>query len=90
MMLVAAALMNHQTPHAYAAHRNVDSRRSSFSRFEQPDGISVRRFYPLDLEPQQGCVSSVGWTIVHRLIKHPLFGVTQEQMLSSSAEFLIC
>jgi len=61
-----------------------------FSRFEQPDGISVRRFYPLDLERNKVAFLPLSWTIVHPIDKtSPLYGVTQEQMLSASAEFLI-
>jgi inward rectifier potassium channel len=61
-----------------------------FSRFEQVDGISVRKFYPLALERDKVAFLPLSWTIVHPIDKtSPLYGETQEHMLSESSEFLI-
>lgn len=61
-----------------------------FSRFEQVDGVSLRRFYPLKLEREKVAFFPLSWTVVHPIDKSsPLNGITHEQMLSSNAEFLI-
>ncbi|HEY4047625.1 MAG TPA: ion channel [Acidobacteriaceae bacterium] len=61
------------------------------ARFEpRPDGEPVRRFYSLSLERESVAFFPLSWTVVH-VIDHnsPLFGVTQQELLQSGAEFLI-
>ncbi len=61
-----------------------------FSKFEDVDGASLRRFYPLKLEREKVAFFPLSWTIVHPMDKSsPLYGITPDQMLSSSGEFLI-
>jgi inward rectifier potassium channel len=61
-----------------------------FSRFENVDGASLRRFYPLKLERDKVAFFPLSWTVVHPIDKNsPLFGTTNDQMLSSSGEFLV-
>jgi inward rectifier potassium channel len=61
------------------------------SRFEtNSSGISVRRYYPLRLEREGVVFFPLSWTIVHNIDKEsPLFGVTQDELCASGAEFLI-
>ncbi len=61
------------------------------SRFEtNASGISVRRYYPLSLERESVVFFPLSWTIVHTIDKDsPLFGVTEDELCASGAEFLI-
>jgi inward rectifier potassium channel len=61
------------------------------SRFEtSASGISVRRYYPLKLEREGVVFFPLSWTIVHNIDQDsPLFGVTQDELCASGAEFLI-
>ncbi len=61
------------------------------SRFEQnASGISVRRYYPLKLEREGVVFFPLSWTIVHNIDQDsPLYGVTQDELCASGAEFLI-
>jgi inward rectifier potassium channel len=61
------------------------------SRFElNASGISIRRYYPLKLEREGVVFFPLSWTIVHNIDKDsPLFGVTQDELCASGAEFLI-
>jgi inward rectifier potassium channel len=61
------------------------------SRFEtNAAGISVRRYYPLTLERESVVFFPLSWTIVHTIDKDsPLFGVTEDELCGSGAEFLI-
>jgi inward rectifier potassium channel len=61
------------------------------SRFENnASGIAVRRYYPLKLEREGVVFFPLSWTIVHNIEKDsPLFGVTQDDLCASGAEFLI-
>ncbi len=61
------------------------------SRFESnASGNAVRRYYPLNLERESVVFFPLSWTIVHVIDRNsPLYGVTEEQLCASGAEFLI-
>jgi inward rectifier potassium channel len=61
------------------------------SRFEpNASGVAVRRYYPLKLEREGVVFFPLSWTIVHNIDRDsPLFGVTEEDLCASGAEFLI-
>jgi inward rectifier potassium channel len=61
------------------------------SRFENnASGISVRRYYPLTLERESVVFFPLSWTVVHVIDQQsPLYGVTEEELCASGAEFLI-
>jgi inward rectifier potassium channel len=61
------------------------------SRFEDhPSGTAVRRYYPLSLERESVVFFPLSWTVVHIVDKNsPLYGVTEDQLCASGAEFLI-
>jgi inward rectifier potassium channel len=61
------------------------------SRFEtNASGAAVRRYYPLSLERESVVFFPLSWTIVHTIDKDsPLYGVTQDELCASGAEFLI-
>ncbi len=61
------------------------------SRFEtNASGTAVRRYYPLSLERESVIFFPLSWTIVHVIDQDsPLFGVTQDDLCASGAEFLI-
>jgi inward rectifier potassium channel len=61
------------------------------SRFENnASGTSVRRYYPLKLEREGVVFFPLSWTIVHIIDQDsPLFGITEEALCASGAEFLI-
>ena len=62
----------------------------TFSRMETIDGYSSRRFYPLPLERQKVVFFPLNWTIVHPIDEQsPLYGVTQQDLENSDAEFSI-
>ena len=59
-------------------------------QFEDEDGKSVRRFYPLSLERDKVVFFPLSWTIVHPVDEtSPLYGLTQEDLRRTNAEFLI-
>jgi inward rectifier potassium channel len=61
------------------------------SRFENnASGTAVRRYYPLRLERESVVFFPLSWTVVHPIDRDsPLFGVTEEMLCASGAEFLI-
>jgi inward rectifier potassium channel len=61
------------------------------SRFENnASGTPVRRYYPLRLEREGVVFFPLSWTVVHPIDRDsPLFGVTEEELCASGAEFLI-
>jgi inward rectifier potassium channel len=61
------------------------------SRFEpNASGTLVRRYYPLSLERESVVFFPLSWTIVHIIDKDsPLYGVTEDELCGSGAEFLI-
>jgi inward rectifier potassium channel len=61
-----------------------------FARFEDEDGQSIRRFYPLELERERVVFFPLSWTVVHPIDEtSPLYKLTGEDLRRSSAEFLI-
>jgi inward rectifier potassium channel len=61
------------------------------SRFENnASGIAVRRYYPLQLERENVVFFPLSWTIVHTIDQDsPMFGITEDELCTSGAEFLI-
>lgn len=61
-----------------------------FSRFEEVDGRSVRRFDILELERRRVVFLPLSWTIVHPITESsPLSGIAPEDLRARNAEFLI-
>jgi inward rectifier potassium channel len=59
-------------------------------RFERRDGTFARKFYELPLERTQLLFLPLNWTIVHPIDESsPLYGVTEQQLLESKAEFMV-
>jgi inward rectifier potassium channel len=62
----------------------------TLSRFETEEGRRVRRFHPLPLERKSVMFFPLSWTIVHPINEaSPLYGVTEQGLHESDAEFLI-
>ena len=62
----------------------------TYARFQDCDGVRTRLFDQLPLERSSVLFFPLTWTIVHPIDEQsPLHGVTQEDLLSSQAEFLI-
>lgn len=62
----------------------------SFSRYEWAGGKHVRRFYNLKLERNYVALFPLAWTLVHPIDEQsPLWGVTEQELLESDAEFLV-
>jgi inward rectifier potassium channel len=60
------------------------------TRREHHNGQSIRKYYPLSLERTQVTFFPLTWTVVHPIDESsPLYGVTQENLKESDAEFLI-
>lgn len=61
------------------------------SRFEtNASGDSVRRYYPLRLERESVVFFPLSWTVVHTVEQDsPLFGMSEDELCGSGAEFLI-
>jgi inward rectifier potassium channel len=61
------------------------------SKFEPNQvGTLVRRYYPLTLERESVVFFPLSWTIVHIVDKEsPLYGITEDELCASGAEFLI-
>ena len=60
------------------------------ARFENINGDMQRRYYVLPLERSQVAFFPLSWTVVHPIDESsPLYGVTQDDLLRSDAEFLI-
>ena len=56
----------------------------------KPDGSGAREFFELELEREHVPLLPMSWTIVHPIDERsPLYGVTEEQMRASDAEFFI-
>ena len=61
-----------------------------FSRFENEDGRTVRKFYPLSLERDKVAFFPLSWTVVHPIDEaSPMRDLTEEDLRRTSAEFLI-
>jgi inward rectifier potassium channel len=62
----------------------------TFSRFETVDGVRRRTFSELALERQKVIFFSLAWTIVHPIdATSPLFGLSYQELIDSSAEVLV-
>lgn len=62
----------------------------TLSRFEQQEGKRVRRFHLLPLERKSVVFFPLTWTVVHPIDEtSPLYGVTEEMLHASDAEFLV-
>jgi inward rectifier potassium channel len=60
------------------------------SRFEEVDGKSTRRYYPLKLERNGVVFLPLTWTVVHPIEEDsPLHGETAETLLNTGAEVLV-
>lgn len=60
------------------------------SRFEEMNGVRVRRFYTLELERNFVAVFPTNWTVVHPITPDsPIFGWTHERLVEAEAEFLV-
>jgi inward rectifier potassium channel len=60
------------------------------ARFENINGSMQRRYYVLPLERSQVAFFPLSWTIVHPIDESsPLYRSTHEELLRSSAEFLV-
>ncbi len=60
------------------------------TRNEVIDGINTRTFYPLKLERDKVIFMPLQWVVVHPIDEtSPLYGVTEQQLTASDAEFLI-
>jgi inward rectifier potassium channel len=62
----------------------------TLSRFETEDGKRTRRFHLLSLERKSVVFFPLNWTIVHPIDESsPLYGVTEQGLNESDAEFLV-
>jgi len=62
----------------------------NLAMLENVDGKMIRRFYELELERQKVNFFHLSWTIVHPITEaSPLFGVTEEGLRASDAEFFV-
>ena len=54
------------------------------------NGVTIRRFFPLELERNNINLLTLSWTVVHPLNEQsPLYGLTKEDLINCEAEFLI-
>ena len=61
-----------------------------FTRFEAVNGGNLRRYYSLPLERGKVAFFPLTWTIVHPVDEQsPLRGLTHEDLIATSSEFLI-
>lgn len=61
-----------------------------FARFEEVDGRSLRRFYPLRLERDRVVFLPLSWTIVHPIDEtSPLYGMSAEDLRKCRGEILV-
>jgi inward rectifier potassium channel len=62
----------------------------TMSRLEQDGTGKIRKFYPLALERKMVVFLPLHWVVVHPIDESsPMYGVTEEQLNASDAEFLI-
>ena len=60
------------------------------TKLEQVDGMSVRKFYDLNLERQRVVFFTLSWTVVHSIDSgSPIWGLTKNDLLDADAEVLI-
>lgn len=59
-------------------------------RLEDAERGRIRQYYPLMLEREKVTFFPLSWTVVHPIDENsPLFGLTQQELIGSKAEFLI-
>lgn len=64
--------------------------RVTVSKLEIENGIPIRRFRPLELELKRIIFFPMTWTINHPIDENsPLWGMTEEEIKKSNAEFMI-
>jgi inward rectifier potassium channel len=62
----------------------------AFARFETENDKKVRKFDVLELERDRVSFFPLSWTVVHPINENsPLFGLTEQNLIESDAEFLI-
>jgi inward rectifier potassium channel len=60
------------------------------TKLELVDGISVRKFYDLDLERHRVVFFTLSWTVVHPIDESsPMWGLEMKDLLNADAEVLI-
>jgi inward rectifier potassium channel len=60
------------------------------TKLERVGGLTVRKFYDLDLERQRVVFFALSWTIVHPIDSNsPMRGLTHRDLVDSDAEFLV-
>ena len=60
------------------------------TKIEQSGGSTARKFYDLDLERRRVVFFALSWTVVHPIDSNsPMWGLTQQDLVDSDAEFLI-
>lgn len=60
------------------------------SKFDDSSGNRLRKYYELTLERARVVFFPLAWTIVHPIDeKSPMYGLTQQELIASDAEFLI-
>jgi inward rectifier potassium channel len=64
--------------------------RITLAKFEDENGVKVRRFLPLELELKKIVFFPMTWTINHPIDENsPLFGMTEDDLKEAKVEFLI-
>jgi inward rectifier potassium channel len=64
--------------------------RITLAKFEDENGVKVRRFLPLELELKKIVFFPMSWTINHPIDENsPLFGMTEKDLKEANVEFLI-
>jgi inward rectifier potassium channel len=62
----------------------------AFARFIDENGKKVRKFDALELERDKVSFFPLAWTVVHPIDENsPLFGLTEQDLITGDAEFLI-
>ena len=62
----------------------------TLSWYETINGTRTRKFRALKLERQRVAFFNLSWTIVHPIVEDsPLWGMTEQQLLESDAEFML-
>jgi inward rectifier potassium channel len=60
------------------------------TKIEHIGGLTVRKFYDLDLERHRVVFFALSWTVVHPIDPNsPMWGLTHKDLVDSDAEFLI-
>ena len=60
------------------------------TKLERVGGLTVRKFYDLDLERHRVVFFALSWTVVHPIdLNSPMRGLTHKDLVDSDAEFLV-